>query len=71
MHLQQNNYAGKAQAIITDIAGRSVQSININVVKGNNQMPISVNGLSTGTYFVTIYDASGVSITESKKLVKQ
>ena len=71
LHLQQNNYAGKAQAIITDIAGRSVQSININVVKGNNQMPISVNGLSTGTYFVTIYDASGVSITESKKLVKQ
>ena len=71
LHLQQNNYAGKAQAIIADIAGRSVQSTNINVVKGNNELPLTVKSLNSGTYFVTIYDASGVSITESKKLVKQ
>ena len=71
LNLQQNNYAGKAQAIITDIAGRSIQSTNINVVKGNNQLPITVKGLIAGTYFVTIYDASGVNITETKKLVKQ
>lgn len=71
LHLQQNNYTGKAQAIITDIAGRSIQSSTINLVKGNNQLPITVKSLTSGTYFVTIYDANGTSITETKKLVKQ
>ena len=71
LHLQQYNYAGKAQAIITDIAGRSIQTSTINVVKGNNQIPLTVKNLNSGSYFVTVYDASGIVITETKKLVKQ
>lgn len=70
LHIQQYNYAGKAQAVITDIAGRSIQSTNVNIIKGNNQLPVIIKTLKSGTYFVTVYDASGVVITESKKLVK-
>ena len=71
LHLQQNTYAGKGQAILTDIAGRSIQSTNINIVKGNNQLPITVKNLNSGTYFITVYDAQGNVITDAKKLVKQ
>lgn len=70
LHLQQYTYEGNAQAIITDIAGRSIQSTNIVVVKGNNQLPLTVKKLTKGTYFVTVYDANGAVITETKKLVK-
>ena len=70
LHIQQYNYVGKAQAIITDIVGRNIQSININIIKGNNQLPVTVKGLNSGTYFVTVYDAKGNVITETKKLVK-
>ena len=71
LHLQQNTYAGKGQAIITDIAGRSIQGTSINIVKGNNQLPITVKSLNSGTYFITVYDAQGNVITDTKKLVKQ
>ena len=71
LHLQQQNYAGKAQTIITDIAGRSIQSSAINIVKGNNELLVTVKTLNSGTYFVTIYDAKGNVISDTKKLVKQ
>ena len=71
LNLQQYIYTGKSQVIITDLAGRSVQSININVVKGDNHVPVTLNDLNKGTYFVTVYDTKGNVITETKKLVKQ
>ena len=71
LQVQQYNYAGKAQAIITDIAGRTIQNSTITLVKGSNQLPIIIKNLKSGTYFVTVYDASGNLITQTKKLVKQ
>ena len=71
LQVQQYNYAGKAQAIITDIAGRTIQNSTITLVKGSNQLPITIKNLKSGTYFVAVYDASGNLITQTKKLVKQ
>ena len=71
LQVQQYSYAGKAQAIITDIAGRSIQNSTITLVKGSNQLPITIKNLKSGTYFVTVYDANGNLITQTKKLVKQ
>ena len=71
INLQQYNYTGKAQLRIADISGRSIQSVNINVVKGSTQIAVPVKSLNTGTYFVTVYDSKGNIITETKKVVKQ
>ena len=71
LSLQQYNYEGKAQAVVTDIAGRSIQTTTINIVKGNNVLPLTVKSLASGTYFVGVYNANGELITANKKIVKQ
>ena len=71
LHLQQYNYEGKAQAIIKDMLGRSIQTTGVNIVKGNNQLPIVLTGLNSGSYFVTLHTANGTVIAEPLKFVKQ
>ena len=71
VHLQQYSYEGKAQAIIKDMLGRSVQTTAVNLVKGNNQLPIVLNGLNSGSYFVTVHTSNGTTIAEPIKFVKQ
>ena len=70
LQLQQYNYDGKAQAVITDIAGRNVQTTLINLIKGSNQFPIVFKNLDGGTYFIAINTVEGAVIAEPLKWVK-
>lgn len=57
--------AGKASVTIRDVAGKQVQQINIQLVKGINQQTLNVHTLPAGEYNVTI---NGTNLKETIKL---
>lgn len=59
--------AGKASLVIRDAAGKTVQQINTNFVKGVNQQQVNVSMFAAGDYHVTIL---GGGINETIKLTK-
>ena len=42
---------------------------NLQLVAGNNQLPISITALATGTYLLTVIDAKGNKFT--RRFVKE
>lgn len=54
---------------VIDSRGRVVSTFTDKIVKGQNTLPLNINGLSAGMYNVrVVYQSSGVSIT---KFIKQ
>jgi len=47
------------QISVADICGRTVRTINIAAQKGNNSLPVSINGLPKGMYLITLASADG------------
>ena len=64
----QTDKAQAATLIVTDIAGKTVQSQNINLLAGANTLPLQHRKIQTGTYFVQI--RTGNEVTDAKKFVK-
>jgi hypothetical protein len=46
---------GELKFVISDVAGKSIFTTNINVKKGTNQLPLNVSSLKSGTYYLSIY----------------
>jgi len=64
-------YADKAQnatLTITDVTGKTVYSQDIDLIEGDNILPLKQRTINTGTYFVQI--RTGNEVTEAKKFVK-
>jgi len=60
--------AQEATLIVTDVTGKTVYSQNINLITGDNILPLKHRTINTGTYFVQI--RTGNEVTEAKKFVK-
>ncbi len=64
-------YTDKAQngtLIVTDVTGKTILSENINLISGDNILPLKHRAINTGTYFVQI--RTGNEVTQAKKFVK-
>ena len=61
-----NEHTGIAEMNMTDITGRSMQSIVLNLEKGKQNIPLSLASLTPGVYFVTI---NGNGLQQTHKLV--
>jgi len=60
--------AQEATLVITDVTGKTVYSQKINLITGDNILPLKHRTINTGTYFVQI--RTGNDVTEAKKFVK-
>lgn len=54
--------------IISDVLGRSIKSERLTTLKGLNTFSINLNGIATGTYFLTVNDGQTQRV---EKIVKQ
>ncbi|MEO1435700.1 MAG: T9SS type A sorting domain-containing protein, partial [Bacteroidota bacterium] len=59
--------AASANVVITDIAGRLITALPVDVRSGANQLQFSLKSIAEGTYFVQLKGADW--FTESRKLV--
>lgn len=57
-----------AQLKIVDNTGRIIRIMNVNLVKGKNNLTLDVSGFKTGLYYI---DVTGKAINEKAKLIKQ
>jgi hypothetical protein len=57
------------EIVITDIAGRRMQNQRVKLLEGLNKLPLQVQGLGSGVYYVTVVNENGERRT--LKLVKQ
>jgi len=57
--------AATINIIVTDVAGRQIQSKTFNLLSGSNQLPLDFSKLSTGVYYLT-----GVTQGGERKTVK-
>jgi glucose/arabinose dehydrogenase len=57
-----------AQLNVIDNTGRTIQTIDINLVKGKNSLQLDLRNYKTGVYYL---DINGKSINEKVKLIKQ
>lgn len=64
------NYASASsqnvKVSVNDISGKLIQTIQLSVVSGKNQIPVDLNGLSKGVYLIRLEGEVG---TETKQLV--
>ena len=65
----ESNDAFAAQIIVSDVLGRTMSSKKVDILRGSNQMVLSVDGLSRGIYFIQLRTNSRVLFTE--KVVKE
>ncbi|MBS1509943.1 MAG: hypothetical protein JST86_03830 [Bacteroidetes bacterium] len=49
----------KMTVVITDIAGRRVEKLDVNLVAGSNRVKLNLAGLAAGSYQITGYTAEG------------
>jgi trimeric autotransporter adhesin len=57
-----------AQLKVVDNTGRIIRVMNVNLVKGKNNITLDVSTLKTGMYYI---DITGKAISEKTKLIKQ
>lgn len=55
--------ATRSEIIMTDLTGRQIQKLSYNLMKGDNKIPVAVNKLSAGLYYLTITTSEGESKT--------
>ena len=56
----RSDVEGKGTIVITDITGRQVHSVNINVIEGTNTATMNIESLTEGVYVAQIYTGSEV-----------
>lgn len=56
------------QIVVTDVFGRTMNSMKTQVQKGDNTVTVPTASLSAGTYFVKITDTNGKAVT--RKIIK-
>jgi hypothetical protein len=57
-------YATRVDVQIMDAAGRTIQSVQTNVLAGDNQQKISLSDISEGIYLVKVTDSKGLQYSQ-------
>ena len=55
----KNQYAPKAEVVLTDVAGREILKKIIETQSANGNTMLSLNGIANGVYLITIQSSSG------------
>lgn len=59
--------AGKANIAITDLSGKTVKQIPVNLVDGDNNIQVNLNGLASGSYSIRLIMNDEVRTTQFVK----
>jgi hypothetical protein len=65
----QNEYRGKANIIITDLTGKTVQVLAVNINAGVNVTNLNTINYSSGTYLVNLVNEAGTKLGTTQKLI--
>ncbi len=65
----KNTYRGKAMLVITDAAGKRLQTIQTVVNAGINVKPINTSNLAAGNYMVSLIDENGKVLNNPIKMI--
>jgi hypothetical protein len=57
--------ASKMQFVVTDVAGRQLQTRSVSLIAGSNQVPLNFDNLASGVYYLT-----GASEDGEKKTIR-
>ena len=66
-----SSYRGKASLIITTISGQQIIKRQLFINNDISTIPLEVQQLTPGTYYVQLVDETGKIINEAKKMIKE